>query len=270
MIKVESLFYYPIKSCGAVEANQLVVDQFGVKFDRQFLIVDENAKFITQRTHPKMALIQPSVKDGNLTVGFGGSLFQAQFPGGNIQTLGPTDVAVTVWKSEVQAVKNQNQDLQAALSEFLGLKVQLVSFTDQSQRETTKSGVGVGAQVKFADSTSFMLTSLESLEDLNSHLDDEVPMSRFRPNIVLSGVPAWGEDQLRQIKVGEVDLEVIENCGRCGIVNVDQALGRATSKEVLQKLSGFRKHGNSIDFGVRAVHRGTGQIRQGDLVHVQD
>lgn len=268
MIQVESLFYYPIKSCAAVSTDHLIVDEFGIQWDRQFLIVDENGKFLTQRTHPQMALIQPSLNNGALTISFGGRSFQAQFPASSLQKPAPADLLVTVWKSQVQAVQNTDKELQKALSELLGLKVQLVSFCDESRRETMKSGVGVGAQVKFADSTSFMLTSTESLRDLNTHLDEQVPMSRFRPNIVLTGVSAWGEDQLRLFKVGQVSLEVIEKCGRCGIVNVDQALGKSTSKEVLQKLSGFRKHGNSIDFGVRAVHRSHGLIRQGDLVQI--
>lgn len=64
--KVKALFIYPIKSCARLELAHGEVVKTGLEHDRQFAFAEWNVekggkagwKFITQRTHPKLAQVQ--------------------------------------------------------------------------------------------------------------------------------------------------------------------------------------------------------------------
>ena len=56
-----------------------------------------------------------------------------------------------------------------------------------------------------------------SLEELNSRLDDRVPMDRFRPNIVVNGQEPWAEDTWQKLSLGDVPFEVNMPNGRCKV-----------------------------------------------------
>lgn len=263
-LKIESLHIYPIKSCAGIDVQALQVTETGPEFDRAWMLVDQAGKFLTQRTHPMMALIKPKIVNSKLEIEIKDQHFQVAKIEGNHDY-----ETVQVWSSEVQAHICKNKDLTEALSDLLKQPVRLAQWGAESNREAKKSGVGLGAQVRFSDKTAFLLATQESLADLNQKLELQVPMSRFRPNVVLSGSRAWAEDQWKLLEVGPLRIEVTQNCGRCPIVNIDQKTGVSPSKEVLQKLTQFRRTENSVDFGVVGVHRSLGELKVGDLVRIQ-
>lgn len=41
------------------------------------------------------------------------------------------------------------------------------------------------------------------LEDLNRHLDEPLPMNRFRPNVVIKGTDPWVTDKWDRITMGQ-------------------------------------------------------------------
>lgn len=259
--KVISLHIYPIKSCAGIDMSELSIAKAGPEHDREWMIVDEDGKFLTQRTHPQMARIQPKVIENQLVIIVG----EYQFQVSSSDYLQDYET-VQVWSSQVRAQVCSNQELSQALSDHLQKKVRLVRYGDQSERESKKSGQGLGAQLRFSDKAPFLITNLASLHDLNQNLSQSVPMTRFRPNIVVEGPMAWSEDRWKSLEFDSFKIEVTQNCGRCPIVNIDQLSGVSPSKEVLAKLATFRKTGNSVDFGVVGVHRGLGTIKVGDSI----
>jgi MOSC N-terminal beta barrel domain len=56
-IRIKELWFYPIKSCCGVSVQEAVTSRTGLKFDRMFMIVDRNMRFVTQRSFPKLALV---------------------------------------------------------------------------------------------------------------------------------------------------------------------------------------------------------------------
>ncbi|HBJ68584.1 MAG TPA: MOSC domain-containing protein, partial [Alcaligenes faecalis] len=99
MITITGLFTHPIKSCAAQAHPQGVeVSVAGLAFDREWVVVDQQGVFMTQRRWPRMALIQPVVQDGQITV---------QAPGmdplsWSLDALAGDNVAVSVriWSSD--------------------------------------------------------------------------------------------------------------------------------------------------------------------------
>lgn len=63
-IRISKIVVYPIKSCEGIELDSATVTKTGFKYDRAFLLIDENDLFLTQRKIPKMSLIRPSFDNG--------------------------------------------------------------------------------------------------------------------------------------------------------------------------------------------------------------
>jgi uncharacterized protein len=55
------LFIYPVKSARGIALGRAGIASTGLNWDRRWMIVDENALFITQRTHPDLARVVPEI-----------------------------------------------------------------------------------------------------------------------------------------------------------------------------------------------------------------
>lgn len=97
-------------------------------------------------------------------------------------------------------------------------------------------------------------------------------MNRFRPNIVISGVHAWAEDTWKQLRIGDVVIDIVKPCARCIVTTTDQQTGTRDGNEPLATLKAFRllkKPGNTgVIFGQNAIPRKTGVIRAGMDVEI--
>jgi uncharacterized protein YcbX len=97
------------------------------------------------------------------------------------------------------------------------------------------------AYARFADGFAMLAISTASLDDLNSRLGKALPMNRFRPNLVLEGLPPYGEDGLGEFCIGdEVRLRAVKPCTRCAITTTDQETGLVDGVEPLQTLKTYR------------------------------
>ncbi len=277
-MKVESLHIYPIKSCAEIQLQEIEVGLAGPLQDREWMIVDAEGKFLTQRSHSQLAVIQPRLLSDTLEITIQNKTFELPL----IEDENPFEqvqVQVQVWSSKLKAQTHSNKDLATALNEHLKQPVKLVRYGSKSLRKASKSGsAGLSVQTRFTDRAPLLIVNLSSLQDLNTRLSSEkpteksseIPSARFRPNVVLSGSPAWSEDHWDHLQIGEILVEISQSCGRCPIVNIDPKTGITQPKEVLRKLSEFRRRGSSINFGVLGLHRNLGKIKVGDLATIKD
>jgi len=263
-IIISSLHYYPIKSCAGITTDQAVLTPRGFAHDRMFMIVDVEGLFLSQREHPKLALVQPEVVD---------PLFRLNGPGMaevafEILTDGPTNTGV-VWRDRCQAI-DQGDEAAAWLTRYLGQNVRLVRMADNFNRPV-ESGYEVNAAdpVSFADGFPFLLTAESSLADLNSRLADSLPMNRFRPNIVIQGSEAYAEDGWKEIQIGDVPFAVVKPCARCAITTIDQTTGEQGT-EPLTTLANHRvlPGWQGVMFGQNLIPLGEGEIKVGDSVQL--
>ena len=125
--------------------------------------------------------------------------------------------------------------------------------------------------VSFADGFPLLLTSTASLDELGRWLTEAgeppVPMTRFRPNAVVTGALPWAEDRWRRIRIGAVEFRVVKPCGRCVVTTTDQTTGEVT-KQPLKMLGRRRRFGRQLVFGQNMIPEGPGVIRAGDPVEV--
>ena len=259
-LRLSALNIYPIKSARGISLDQSEVDEFGLRYDRRWMLVDESGQFLSQRSHARLALVVPSIRAGVLCVDAPGmsTLETPLHPSATIST------RVSVWDDTCDAGW-MGEQAASWFSDFLGSPCSLVYMADQVFRPADPEFAPPGARVSFADGFPFLLIAEESLADLNSRLTNPLPMNRFRPNLVVAGGEPYAEDGWGRIEIGEMRLRVVKPCGRCVVTTTDQATG-VRGQEPLRTLATYRKQDGKVMFGQNVVHEAPGLLRVGDPV----
>ena len=257
-VHVHSLHVYPVKSCGGITLNQSLLIETGLEFDRAWMVVDERGEFVTQRQLPRLALIQPTLKTYEMVLRAPGMLALHIA----LDTV-EKPVRAKVWNDDVAAY--DMGDLCAQwFSDFLGRPLRLVRFDPEHKRLSDRRWAGsIEAENAFADGFPLLVTTAASIDELNRRLQLQgaapVTMARFRPNLVLDGLDAHGEDPLDEIVLGSGDeivrLKLVKPCARCPIPDVDPVSGEA-GHAVGDALAAYRADARldgKLTFGMNAV-----------------
>ena len=261
-LRLTGINIYPIKSAAGIALETAQVGKRGFQYDRQWMVVDEKGKFMTQRHFPPMALIRVRHTKEQLIIEAPAqkTLFVP------LVLHNPQRISVEVWGDICDAIP-LGEEVAKWFSEFLETSCQLVYLPEDSLRPIKSSYQLNNEQVSFADGFPFLLISDASLADLNQRLEQPIPMNRFRPNLVVSGCEAFAEDSWKSIKIGSIAFRVVKPCDRCIITTVDQAQGiRGT--EPLHTLAQYRRWDGKIWFGQNLIQEQLGMLKIGDSIEV--
>jgi uncharacterized protein len=272
-VTVAGLFSYPLKGGRAISHTSASVLTTGLTNDREWMIVDARsspAQFITQRECAALATIGVDVNaDGGLTLATdSGDTLSVEAPAHNAL------IKVRVWSHETIAL-DAGDAAAKWLEDKLAIRfaVRLVRFNRDMRRDCNRLYAGTsGAHTYFADGYPLLLTNATSLADLNMRIGGSVPpelrMNRFRPNLVIDGLPAWDEDHVETLTIGAVLLKLAKPCVRCEVTTLDQTSGNRASEEPLKTLARFRNNSElgGVTFGWNAVVVVPGDISTGSLV----
>lgn len=261
---------YPIKSCAGIVLQEAVLTRDGLMseqvYDREWMVVDGDGRFLTQREHPRMALIVPRIKASTLELRAPGMLRLEIELGLPHPQLAPT-LEVQLWDETVRAY-----DCDAAtaswFSKAIGVPCRLVRFHPDAVRATsTKWTGGIAASTMFADGYPVLVAGQASLDDVNARLRaigrDALPMNRFRPNLVIGDIGAFEEDYADFLQFGATTLKPVKPCARCPIPSVDQATG-VIGPDPLDVMQGYRAKpelDGAICFGMNAIVTAGGDER---------
>ena len=262
MMHLETITVYPVKGVGGVSLQEASVRARGLAQDRRWMLVDMDGRALSQRQLPKLVWISASIEDKGLSLQFPGIRdLHFDFPGPSASRLD-----VNIWGDSVSA---QLAATEASdwFTSVLDHDCRLVFMDSVAQRGVDPAYSDGEAVVSFADGYPLLLTSTASLHKLNGRMDCTIPMSRFRPNVVVHGAKPFDEDGWRVIQIGSVRFDVVKSCTRCVVttVNADTAV---PGKEPLRTLSTFRKRDGKVYFGENLIPRSEGTIIVGDLVTV--
>jgi uncharacterized protein YcbX len=265
-MKVTEINIYPIKSTRRIALQESEVLPRGLPWDRRWMLVDENNKFITARQYPALAMVKTTIDSDKLVVTADAS-DELRLP---LHPEPRQTTRVTVWRDTVDAVP-ANPETDAWFSDYLGVSCRLVQMTDDLNRGVDQDYGQPGDEVSFADGFPLLLITEASLADLNSRLEHPVDMRRFRPNLVVDGDAPYAEDEWRRFRVGEVELEGVKNCSRCVFTTVDPDQGiKSPHKEPLRTFSLYRRRPQGgVFFGQKLIPRSSGTIRVGDSVSIR-
>ncbi len=254
---------YPVKAMGGMELDRAVVTPLGLEGDRRWILTDSQGRFISQRTHPSLALVQVAGETDEL---------QLVAPGMDPLTVradqdGPRRI-VSIWKDNVEAAAGPDS-ASVWFSRYLGQRCLLSFMADNCKRPVELPAGQDQHQVSFADGFPCLLISTASLDLLNSKLDEPVPMNRFRTNLVVTGCAAHGEDAWERFRIGEAIFRAVKPCSRCSVPTIDQQTGQpSANQEPLRTLATYRTQPGGVMFGVNLVVEKEGLITLGDEVEI--
>lgn len=264
MMQVSQLYIYPIKSLGGIAVTVVNITDRGFEYDRRWMLVDENNRFLSQREIAEMALLKVTITGNGLAVqhlNYPGDVLRIPFP-----PYCDEKIAVQVWDvfTKGTLVSKTADDW---FSSKLSVQCRLVYMNDEE-------GILIDEQYNinnsinsFSDGFPILMISEASLEDLNSRLTERLPMNRFRPNLVISGSTAFGEDNMREFAINHIHFYGVKPCARCIIPTTDQSTG-IRGKEPLKTLSTYRNINNKIYFGENVIALQPGRISVGDGITV--
>jgi uncharacterized protein YcbX len=281
-IKLTDLWRYPVKSCRGERLRESAVEPWGLAGDRRWMIVDTDGVPVTAREYPPLVLVTPTLTGGGIRLS-GPGLPDLTVPVPSARPAGPAGpagsglVPVNVWGSELDAAL-AGGDASQWLGKITGEPVRLVYLDDPTRRPTDPDYSSAGDRVSFADNYPLLLTNTESLAAINTWIaagphsaEGPVPMSRFRPSVVVDGAPAWAEDRWRRVRIGDVAFRVSRGCDRCVFTTIDPDTA-IKGKEPLATLARHRRWDKKVWFGVNLIpdEPRSGGLTHADMIRVGD
>lgn len=251
---------HPIKSLRGVAVPAARVRPAGLEHDRRFMLVDDAGRFVSQREEPRLARLGMELVDGGYRVTSDAAALVVP-----VSHEGPR-VRVQVWSAEVEAAVYEPGG--AFFSRAIGRPLRLVYLPDDVVRDAG-SHARPGDRVSFADAYPYLVIGQASLDLLNAKQPGPpLPMTRFRPNFVVTGSEPHAEDGWARVRIGEVWFRGAGRCDRCVMTTLDPLTGEK-GPEPLRTLASYRREDGKVWFGQNLVPEGDGVVRVGDAVLVE-
>ena len=261
---------FPVKSCRGESLASGVVEPWGLRGDRRWMLVDETGETVTAREHRHLMLVQPQITEAGLRVTMPGEpTLDVPVPDAGelvpVSVFGGTPFLATLAAAEAHTW----------FTGVLGASVRLVHADDPTRRTASPRLAGPGVPVSFADGYPLNVAAESSLAALNDLIakgrfaeQGPLPMVRFRANLVVAGAPAWAEDGWRRIRVGEAVFRVVKGCDRCAIPTTDTETA-VRFKEPTFTLARHRRWDGGVWFGMNIVPENPGAtVKVGDGVEI--
>ena len=266
---ITELILYPIKGCAGISLSSAKATSLGLASpsgllrDRTWVISRPGGRMVTQRIRPEICLIKTRIEpveaiyDPNFPVEDAFLVLSApKMPELKIplaQRAGRPVEDITIWNWSGTAYDEGKEAAEWFTKYLRGMEVKLLRYggkdaaTAAAPAPPTPSSFQRPVEARFApkdgtqetafaDGFPYLIATNPSLDDLNHHLGrgQEIPMNRFRPNIVIAGdkvddavVPkAWDEDGWYEVKLADgVVLRNVKPCSRCKVPTINQATG---------------------------------------------
>ncbi|KAL7130624.1 hypothetical protein ABFS83_13G147100 [Erythranthe nasuta] len=258
---LKSIIIYPIKSCAGFRVESWPLSSTGLLHDREWLLKSLSGEILTQKKVPEMGFITTVVdlKLGLLTVESPRCKEKLE--------IGLTSSEL-IAEREVTEIYSQRYDVQAYCNEVdtwfsyaIGRPCKLIrnyAFENNicsNKNRNIRMRRDVETKLNFVNEGQLLLISEESISDLNnrlrSKLHTEVNITRFRPNLVVSGGNPYSEDGWTNLQIGERIFTSVGGCNRCQMINTTFLGGSVQrSNEPLATLASYRRLKGKIYFGI--------------------
>lgn len=268
-LQLTAINRYPVKSFRGEAVQSAVVEPWGLAGDRRWMVVDEDGDAVTAREHPQLLLVHPELTPVGVSLSAPGmDDLVVDEPHGPL-------IEVTLFHRRPFMASLADDAAHAWVSAIVGQPCRFVFQDDPTRRPVNPEFGTADGRVSLADGYPLLVTTEESLDALNGWIAAgpmaeaaPLPMTRFRPSIVVSGDAAWAEDGWRRLRVGNAEFLAVKGCDRCVLTTIDPDTGRK-GKEPIATLARHRKWDGQTWFGMNLVPDTPGvEIRLGDPVEV--
>ena len=266
MAQIAQIWIYPIKSCRGISLTESDVDPRGLTWDRRWVLADEAGVFLTQRSTRALGEFQPRLSQDGLWITHIPSNEEIWLP---FPPETSEECIIQIWEDQVPCLRVSDA-LDNWFSHHIQQKVRLFFQPDQSIRPIEAKYQLTGAEhTSLSDGYPILVLSEASLEKISQEAGKKMDVLRFRPNLVLQGLEAFGEDNLTKFWAGSAELACVKPCARCVLTTVDPTTLEA-GPEPLKSLAHYRKQNQKIMVGQNTVVLKTGVLRVGDVIRMQE
>ncbi len=259
---ISELWIYPVKSMHGISCTSVQLDASGFEYDRRWMMVDSKGMFITQRELPEMATMRTMIRENKLVL--------SAKDGSTIECGANSASAVRrvqVWDDAVEGI-DEGDDVADFLTNSFSRECRLVRMSAQTPRQLDARYTDSPRPMHFGDGQPIHLINTSSVALLSREVGKTIPCSRFRANIVVSGLEAYAEDVMRGCVIGGTEFRMTKTTGRCVMTTIDQDTAQ-TSHEPLATLSRSRNVNNRVLFGIYLCHNTIGStLEVGDKVEL--
>ncbi len=260
-LRLSEIWIYPVKSLGGVRVEKARVLEKGLQHDRRWMLIDENGKFLSQRSHPMMSLFKIRNNETGFEISFQGEVLELK-----TEPAAGAERTAVIWDDTVSVVEAAT-GYHRWFSDRLHFDCRLVSFPESNPRLIDPDYRLAGESVSLADGYPMLIIGQASLDDLNGRLNEPVPMNRFRPNFVFTGGTPYEEEKWHEFKIGQNAFVGVKPCARCQVTTVDQQTAMV-GKEPLLALSKYRRWNGNIYFGLNVIPVDLNEVHESDEIRL--
>ncbi len=260
---VTSLHIYPVKGCRGYSVQEAHVTTQGIAGDRVFTVMLDGHR-TNQKDIADLKYLSAVWQGGNLELNFPG------LPALTVNPAAGQPSGAESFRGSSLPLLDMGDEVASWLRQAFHVDVRLVRQADKQPWVIPLPEFGSvhGAeQDRYVDAAPLLLTNLSSLRELNARLPDPVPMDRFRPNMVVDGLAAYGEEQVQHYEFASLQVRSVTVCERCIVTTMNQQTGEM-GKEPLRTLSGYHRRANDyaggIMFGMYVTATGDGSLKVGE------
>ncbi|CAJ0609099.1 unnamed protein product [Cylicocyclus nassatus] len=252
---VSRLIVYPVKSCQGFDLEKCTLTRTGLQHDREFMI-ESCGTTLTQKRQPKMCKIHTMINKKSL------ELFDADNPSCSVTVpLQPDQISLQsgiVCTYNVQTSESTSES-SSWLTSFLNLpECKLRRVHQDSSRS-------------LSNEAPYLVVNEASIKILADIVDltIEETVDRFRPNIVIRGLPPFIEDTAKRMSIDGFKFEIIKKCTRCEMICVNPETG-VKEPQLIVALRNFRQR-EKMTFGiyVKQIEEIPGEIHRDSKVHFE-
>ncbi len=263
-MRLTKIIIYPIKSLGSVELDFALIDDFGLQYDRRWMLINREGKALTQRELPELSLLNVVLDDDQIIVTHKvDETLQINVP---LTISDGEKMNVKIWEDECIALKAESS-INEQFTKKLGMNVSLVYLPDANGRIVNTQYANKQEITSFTDGFPVLIIGEESLNLLNSKLEEKVTMNRFRPNLVFSGEVAHCEDEFKIFRIGNAYFKAVKPCSRCVVTNINPSTS-SKGVEPLKTLNTYRNFNNKVMFGMNILVQSGKVVRVGDKLEL--
>ncbi|HEY2372076.1 MAG TPA: MOSC N-terminal beta barrel domain-containing protein [Gaiellaceae bacterium] len=250
---VARLSVAPVKSLGLVHPEEIELEDYGVRGNRRFWLVDSTGRLYNGKREGTMVQIAPKWDEESRVLAL-------TFPGG-ARVEGTVELGETVDAVMYRHPHPSRRVVgpwEAAISDFVGEPLALLWAETHAVDRGYRGG-------------TISLVSRSSLEQLGREGEAPGPVDgrRFRMLFEIDGIEPHAEDEWldTQVRIGDTTIQLNGDVGRCVVTSHDPDRG-VTDFDTLGTLARYRREGRNEDlpFGVYGSVAVPGRVRVGDPV----